>query len=97
MQIHVPHKNQRDRSELSWESVWKRSNFVLLSKLKSKKLTYTLQNHIIVPFKNQEYTLLQAEIGWWTIGCPAKGKRGFGIFSESGRNLVPVKSKNFAC
>jgi hypothetical protein len=41
-------------------------------------------------FKNKINTFLQAEIGWWTIGCPAKGKRGFGIFNDNGLNLVPA-------
>lgn len=35
-------------------------------------------------------TLLQAEIGWWTIGCPANGNSGLGTLNDSGRNLVPV-------
>lgn len=35
-------------------------------------------------------TLLQAEIGCWTIGCPARGKRGFGTLNDNGRNRVPA-------
>lgn len=44
--------------------------------------------------EKKKQTLLQAEIGWWTIGCPAKGKRGFGVLKERGRNLVPAKTIN---
>ena len=36
-------------------------------------------------------TFLHAIIGWWTMGCPANGKRGFAKLSESGRNRVPRK------
>ena len=36
-------------------------------------------------------TLLQAEIGWWTIGWPAKGNKGLGVLNERGRNLVPAQ------
>ena len=43
--------------------------------------------------KKKKLTLLQAEIGWWTIGCPAKGNKGFGVLNESGRNLVPATTK----
>ena len=43
--------------------------------------------------RKEKLTLLQAEIGWWTIGCPAKGNKGFGVLNESGRNLVPATTK----
>lgn len=36
------------------------------------------------------HTFLQAEIGCWTIGWPANGKRGFGTLKERGRNRVPA-------
>lgn len=42
--------------------------------------------------EGNENTDLQAEIGWWTIGWPARGKRGFGVLNESGRNRVPADS-----
>ena len=38
-------------------------------------------------------TLLHADIGWCTIACPARGKSGFGMFSDNGLNLVPAKLK----
>lgn len=41
--------------------------------------------------QKKKITLLHAEIGWWTIGCPANGKSGFGILNDNGRNLVPAK------
>lgn len=28
-------------------------------------------------------------MGWWTIGWPANGKRGFGVLNDKGRNRVP--------
>lgn len=37
----------------------------------------------------KEQTFLQAEIGWWIIGWPAKGISGFGVLNDNGRNRVP--------
>lgn len=34
-------------------------------------------------------TFLQAEIGWWIMGWPAKGISGLGVLNDNGRKRVP--------
>ena len=68
------------------------------TKLKFKLLLLFLNKLYHLVDKNMDWdwkillTLLQAEIGWWTIGWPANGKRGFGVLNERGLNLVPAKN-----
>lgn len=81
MQIPCPHRTQLEISEPSLESTTTKinttTNYLYSTYKKEKKK------------KEKTLTLLQAEIGWWTIGWPANGNNGFGVLKDNGRNRVP--------
>lgn len=59
----------------------------------SKNMRHTVMHKKERASRERRSTLLQAEIGWLTMGCPAKGTSGFGTFNDSGLNRVPEQRR----
>lgn len=96
MQIPAPRKTQSDKSVPNWGSTSSKHN--RWTNQSNKKRIKQMEGG--KKGKKLQITLRQAEIGWWIIGIPANGKRGFGTFSDKGLNLVPttinfIKKGNF--